>query len=168
VPVRQLNDEILLAHCRRIQVRAIRRAGEILDEIEPSKGGRPSETHTAAGTSLTRTDLEPQEGTLPRLTRTEAASEAGLSEHQRKQASTARFMRKYRGSLWSALRGGKSARSRVGMTALSGTKSGTSMSRPNVPVQAGHLAGHTGTRFLETRRNAGLFMSRSFCPGRPT
>jgi hypothetical protein len=68
---RQLNDEELLKFCRRIQARAIYRAGEVLQEIEPDKGGRPSKT---------------QEGDLPSLTRTNAATEAGLSEHQRKTA----------------------------------------------------------------------------------
>jgi hypothetical protein len=68
---RQAEDSSLRQMADRIQARAIRRCGELLKQIEPDKGGRPSET---------------QEGALPRLTRTTVATEAGLSEHQRKTA----------------------------------------------------------------------------------
>jgi hypothetical protein len=34
----------------------------------------------------TRTDIEPRDGTVPKLTRSEAADDAGVSEHQRKTA----------------------------------------------------------------------------------
>jgi hypothetical protein len=53
------------------RARAIYRCGVLLGEIEPSKGGRPSS--------------ETREGALP-SSRTEAATDAGLSEHQRKTA----------------------------------------------------------------------------------
>jgi hypothetical protein len=69
---RQAKDDSLRKMADRIQARAIRRCGELLRQIEPARG--------------TRTDLEPQEGTLPRLTRESAATDAGLSEHQRKTA----------------------------------------------------------------------------------
>lgn len=55
----------------RIQARAIRRCGELLKQIEPGKTGPKPEL---------------QEGDLPQLTRTQAAEQAGLSEHQRKTA----------------------------------------------------------------------------------
>jgi len=56
----------------KIQARAVRRCGELLQEILSAQG--------------TRSDLEPPDGADRKLTRTEAASDAGLSEHQRKQA----------------------------------------------------------------------------------
>ena len=49
----------------RIQARAIRRCGELLRQVEPDKGGRPTKTH---------------DGTDIGFSRTEAASQAGLSE----------------------------------------------------------------------------------------
>ena len=55
----------------RIQARAIRRCGELLKQIEPSKGGRPAET---------------RDGADPSFTRKLAAEQAGLSERQRKTA----------------------------------------------------------------------------------
>lgn len=51
----------------RIRDRAIRRAGELLKQIEPAKGGRPSETGIAADTGFSRKD---------------AADEAGMSKRQ--------------------------------------------------------------------------------------
>lgn len=68
---KQSRDDSLRKMADRIQARAIRRCGELLKQIEPSKGGRPAET---------------QEGDLPSLSRTQAATDAGLSEHQRKTA----------------------------------------------------------------------------------
>src|SRR5215472_9425178 len=68
---RQSEDDTLRRMCVRIQARAIRRCGEFLQEIEPGKGGRPSETHTANGTSLTRTNV---------------ATAAGLSKRQKDTA----------------------------------------------------------------------------------
>lgn len=67
---RQANDKELLHLCMRIQARAIDRCGELLHDIEPEKGGRPPKT---------------QEGDHPSL-RDQAATAAGLSEHQRKTA----------------------------------------------------------------------------------
>jgi hypothetical protein len=47
---------------------AICRCGELLRQIEASKGGRPAET---------------RDGTVPSLTRTSAARDAGMSDRQR-------------------------------------------------------------------------------------
>jgi hypothetical protein len=69
---RQAEDQELRILAERIRARATRRIGELLREIEPLPG--------------TRTDLEPREGGHPRLTRGQAAAEAGLSEWQRKIA----------------------------------------------------------------------------------
>lgn len=68
---RQAKDDSMRKMAERIQARAIGRAGEILAQIEPDKGGRPPET---------------REGTRPSLTRTQAAEDAGLSDWQRKTA----------------------------------------------------------------------------------
>jgi hypothetical protein len=56
----------------RIQARAIRRCGELLKEIQPAKG--------------TRTDIEPRNGGDTRLTRAQAAEDAGLSKRQKDTA----------------------------------------------------------------------------------
>lgn len=55
----------------RIRARAIRRAGEVLEMIEPQSG--------------LRTDL-PRAGSDPRLTRKQAANDAGMSPRQQKTA----------------------------------------------------------------------------------
>jgi hypothetical protein len=68
---RMADDDTLRKTCDRIQARAIRRMGELLKQIEPSKGGRPAETTTGTHSSFTRTD---------------AAREAGMSPHQQVQA----------------------------------------------------------------------------------
>jgi hypothetical protein len=68
---RQVNDDELRRTADRIQARAIHQAGKLLKEIPPGPGGRPAKT---------------QEGALPSLTRSQAAENAGLSEHQRKTA----------------------------------------------------------------------------------
>jgi hypothetical protein len=68
---KQAKDDELRQMAVRIQARAIHRAGELLKEIEPGQGAR---------------DGKRQEGDLPPLTRTQAAENAGLSEHQRKTA----------------------------------------------------------------------------------
>lgn len=69
---KQADDDSLRKMADRIQARAIRRAGELLKQIEPSKGGRPPE--------------ETREGDRPSLSRKQAANEAGMSDHQRKSA----------------------------------------------------------------------------------
>jgi hypothetical protein len=70
---RQMKDNELRAMADRIQARAIRRCGELLQEIKPARGRR--------------SDLELREGAHPKsTTREEAATAAGLSDHQRKQA----------------------------------------------------------------------------------
>lgn len=68
---KQAQDDDLRHMADRIQARAIRRAGELLSQIRAGQGAR---------------DGKWQEGSLPPLTRTRAADEAGLSEHQRKTA----------------------------------------------------------------------------------
>ena len=68
---RQSQDESLRKMAMRIQARAIRRAGELLKQIMPSKGGRPQLTSAGADTSLTR-----------KL----AAEDAGFSHRQRNDA----------------------------------------------------------------------------------
>ena len=69
---KQAEDETLMKMAARIKARAVRRAGELLHQIEPSKGGRPTQTSMGDHTSLSRTD---------------AAREAGMSKHQQVQAT---------------------------------------------------------------------------------
>lgn len=68
---RQSEDQELERMAQRIRARAIRRAGELLNQIEPSKGGRPSKT---------------KDGGVPSFTRSDAARDAGMSERQQKTA----------------------------------------------------------------------------------
>jgi len=68
---RQAEDDQLERMAQRIRARATRRAGELLKQIEPDKGGRPSETGMGDHTGFSRTD---------------AAREAGMSKHQQVQA----------------------------------------------------------------------------------
>lgn len=68
---RQAKDDALLKHAMRIQSRAIQRAGELLEQIEPGKTGPKPELGTGAHTQPTRAA---------------AAAEAGLSKHQAVQA----------------------------------------------------------------------------------
>lgn len=60
------------ATAERIQARAIRRCGELYQQIAPASG--------------TRTDIEPREGDRPKLTRESAAKDTGMSDWQRKTA----------------------------------------------------------------------------------
>lgn len=62
---KQANDDELMKMATRIRDRAIRRAGELLQQIEPKPGAR--------------TDVEPSRGAPTRL---QAAGEAGLSRDQ--------------------------------------------------------------------------------------
>ena len=68
---RQAGDDELLKMATRIKARAVRRSGELLKQIAPDRGGRPSETRA---------------GDPPGFSRGEAAREAGMSRHQQKQA----------------------------------------------------------------------------------
>jgi hypothetical protein len=68
---RQAKDDSLRVMAVRIQARAQRRAGELLKQITPGTGGRPSENPG---------------GRPPEFSRTQAAQDAGLSDHQRKTA----------------------------------------------------------------------------------
>lgn len=65
---KQAEDDQLERMAQRIRARAIRRAGELLKQIEPQSGAR--------------TDLQPNVGADTRLTRKDAASEAGMSPRQ--------------------------------------------------------------------------------------
>lgn len=67
---RQAKDESLHKMALRIQARAIRRCGELLKQIEPGYGANQNI----------------REGDHLKVTRESAASDAGLSEHQRKTA----------------------------------------------------------------------------------
>jgi hypothetical protein len=69
---RQAKDERMRAYCDRVKARAVKRAGEILQQIPDNNRGRPV--------------ANIQEGTLPNITRSQAAADAGMSEHQRKTA----------------------------------------------------------------------------------
>lgn len=68
---RQADDHELERMAQRIRARAIRRAGELLKQIEPNPGGRPK-TSDASDRGFYRGD---------------AARDAGLSERQAKQAT---------------------------------------------------------------------------------
>lgn len=67
---RQADDDTLYKMARRIQGRAVRRAGELLKTFQ--------------GPGV-RTDIQPAEGAHPRSQR-QAAASAGMSKHQEKQA----------------------------------------------------------------------------------
>lgn len=69
---KQAKDEQLRKMADRIQGRAIARCGELLKQIPPAANQHDAESRA-------------QDGTVPR-TRTEAATEAGMSERQRKTA----------------------------------------------------------------------------------
>lgn len=68
---KQADDKTLHNLATKIRARAIRRAGELLREVEPDKGGRPPKTSVGADPGFSRRDL---------------AAEGGLSERQAKQA----------------------------------------------------------------------------------
>jgi hypothetical protein len=70
---RQSEDDQLERMAQRIRARAIRRAGELLKQIEPASGAR--------------TDLQLSGGGPTRLTRADAAREAGMSKDQQVQAT---------------------------------------------------------------------------------
>lgn len=68
---RQAEDESLRRMADRIQARAIRRAGELLKQIDrPEQGGRPKQNGEGA----------------PTVSRKQVATDAGMSDHQRTQA----------------------------------------------------------------------------------
>ncbi|RWD23055.1 hypothetical protein [Mesorhizobium sp.] len=69
---KQANDSGLMKMAVRIRDRAIRRAGELLKQIESQQGAR--------------NDLATSGSRPPEVTRTEAARDAGMSPHQTKQA----------------------------------------------------------------------------------
>lgn len=69
---RQSEDDQLERMAQRIRARAIRRAGELLKQIEPGQGFR--------------TDLEPSAASGTKLTRKQAAQDAGMSDRQKNTA----------------------------------------------------------------------------------
>jgi hypothetical protein len=73
VYARQAEDKALLDMAKRIHARAVRRCGELLKQIPPSSGGDRGNSATGGRPPLGET-------------RTQVASAAGLSEHQRKTA----------------------------------------------------------------------------------
>jgi len=72
---KQSKDEELERYATKIRGRAIRRCGELLAEIKPAKGGRPTDEKLGRASTLVS---EP--------TRAGAAKDAGLSSHQQKTA----------------------------------------------------------------------------------
>lgn len=72
---KQAQDEELRKMADRIQARAIRRCGELLTQIK-----------SASQANLVQNRSDRKEGAHPSVTRTGIAREAGLSDHQRKQA----------------------------------------------------------------------------------
>lgn len=68
---KQADDNELQVMAQRIRARAIRRAGELLKQLDPGKTGPKTELEAAGGLQLTRTN---------------AAREAGMSDRQQKQA----------------------------------------------------------------------------------
>jgi hypothetical protein len=70
---KQAEDDTLHKLAVRIQSRAVRRCGELLKQVMPSKGGRPSNEKT-------RTDTDTS------FTRTQVATAAGLSKRQKDTA----------------------------------------------------------------------------------
>jgi hypothetical protein len=75
---RQAKDDSLLRLAQRIQLRAVNRCGELLKQIP--RGDEATRYGQAA------TDPPGKVGAYPPVTRTQAASEAGLSDRQRKNA----------------------------------------------------------------------------------
>ena len=70
---KQMQDDELEKMCQRIKLRAIKRAGELLEELESQRGKR--------------TDLEPTVAADRKYqTRGQAAKDAGLSERQQRDA----------------------------------------------------------------------------------
>ena len=72
---KQAQDETLMKHAMRIQSRAIRRAGELLAEVDPQRGG-----DRGGGRGNQR------DGRGPLVSRTQVARDAGMSDRQRKTA----------------------------------------------------------------------------------
>ena len=67
---KQIEDKTLMNHATRIHARAIRGAGKLIEDIEPKHGANQNI----------------REGDRPNVTRESAATDAGMSSHQRKTA----------------------------------------------------------------------------------
>lgn len=79
---KQAKDDSLRVMAVRIQARAERRAGELLKQIDPAPGAR-----TDLGSVASRGSEAPARGQVGApVTRTQAATDAGLSDRQRKTA----------------------------------------------------------------------------------
>ena len=61
--------------------RAIRRAGELLKQIMPSKGGRPELTRAGTHPSLTRKQIMPSKGGRPELTSVGTGTSLTKNQH---------------------------------------------------------------------------------------
>lgn len=72
---KQAKDDVLMKKAVRVRDRAIRRAGELLTQIEPASGGDRGGGRGNQG-----------EGVRPVVSRQKAAEDAGMSPHQQKQA----------------------------------------------------------------------------------
>lgn len=84
---RQMGDDELRKMADRIQARAIARAGAILKEIEARHTGRPKKLGTVADPNFDPAAFfENPISILGPITRKQAATDAGLSERQRKTA----------------------------------------------------------------------------------
>ena len=64
-----------------MQARAIRRAGELLKQIMPNKGGRPELTQGGAPPSLTRKQIMPSKGGQPELTSVGTGTSLTKNQH---------------------------------------------------------------------------------------
>lgn len=88
---KQSQDDELMKYAVRIRDRAIRRCGELLKQVDPGKGGRPSTNSGVERPSFegwvpgTDPNAQTLEGWVPQ-TRKDAAEAAGLNEYQKKQA----------------------------------------------------------------------------------
>jgi hypothetical protein len=71
---KQAEDETLMKMAARIKARAVRRAGELLQQIDPQSGGDQSDQYQST-----------VDHTL--ITRADAARDAGMSKHQQVQAT---------------------------------------------------------------------------------
>lgn len=70
MPGHHRKSEADRTYCPRVRARAIRRAGELLNQIEPQKGGDR------------KSDQYQSEGDHTLITRESAARDAGMSKHQ--------------------------------------------------------------------------------------
>ena len=88
---KQAKDDSMMRLAQRIQLRAVRRCGELLKQIPDTNRGRPVNSGDTRpnldgwipGTGTSEPSLE---GWLPGYTRSKAATDAGMTEHGKKNA----------------------------------------------------------------------------------